>query len=346
MRYDRYGFPIPAEFEPPTSARDAADFGRSGPQPATSDWNDRFQDKGFASDRAATVPAGRQRPGAWKRWLLLAVMLGGVVPAIVIPQVLPVVRELVVQWSLERAAECEARSDIAGAVADVSRAVRWFGDDADLLCMRAMLRLEERDAPGCLEDAVRASEIAPTAVQPWRVRALVNVVLDDADAAIAAADMVINLSAPGDPDALNHRAYIRGLVGRDLPAALADIDRALAGGVGRGAGGGDGATEESSPEMLDTRGFLLHLVGRHDEAVDQLNLAITGMQQNRRKLGLLAGRVDPVQLACRIRGLEHGMAVMLHHRAMACRAVGLEEQAKQDFEMANRKGFDPTRGIF
>jgi tetratricopeptide (TPR) repeat protein len=334
MRYDRHGFPIPTEFERPAASRDAADFGRVGPQMATLDRNDAVRDEGFGVGRAATVPLGRQRPGAWKRWLLLAVIFGGVVPAIVVPQVLPVLREVVVQWSLERAAECEARSDIAGAVADISRAVRWFGDDADLLCMRAMLRLEERDATGCLQDAVRATEIAPTAVQPWRVRALVNVVLGDADAALTAADMVVNLSAPGDPDALNHRAYIRGLVGRDLPAALADIDRAI------------GAMEESSPEMLDTRGFLMHLAGRHEEAVDQLNLAITGMQQNRRKLGLLAGRVDPVQLACRVRGLEHGMAVMLHHRAMACRAVGLEEQAKQDFEMADRKGFDPSRGIF
>jgi tetratricopeptide (TPR) repeat protein len=334
MRYDRHGFPIPAEFERPAAARDAADFGRVGPRPAALEQTDGVQDGRAGVGRAGAGPVGRQRPGSTKRWLLLAVILGGVVPAIVIPQVLPIVREAVVQWSLERAAECEARSDIAGAVADVSRAVRWLGDDADLLCMRAMLRLEERDAPGCLRDAVRASEIAPTAVQPWRVRALVNVVLDEVEAALSAADMVVNLSAAGDPDALNHRAYIRGLVGRDLPAALADIDRAL------------GAAEDSSPEMLDTRGFLLHLVGRHQEAVDQLNLAITGMQQNRRKLGLLAGRVDPVQLACRVRGMEHGMAVMLHHRALACRAVGLAEQAEQDFALAERKGFDPTRGIF
>jgi hypothetical protein len=340
MRYDRHGFPIPAEFERPPAARDAADFGRVGPLPATLSQTlskgERFQDD--FGGRAAPESVGRQRPGAWKRWLLLVVILGGVVPAIVIPQVLPLVREAVVQWSLERAAECEARSDMAGAVADVSRALRWLGDEPDLLCMRAMFRLEERDAPGCLEDAKRASEIAPTAIQPWRVRALVNVVLDDVEAALAAADMVVKLSAAGDPDALNHRAYIRGLVGRDLPAALADIDRAL--------GGRDGATEDSSPEMLDTRGFLLHLLGRHREAVDQMNLAIAGMQQNRRKLGLLAGRVDPVQLACRLRGLDHGLAVMLHHRALACRAVGLEEQAKQDFELADRKGFDPTRGIF
>jgi len=345
MRYDRHGFPIPAEFDRPTAARDVDDFFRGVPRVATPEQAD-----GPAVGRAAAGPGDRLRPGAWKRWLLLTVILGGVIPAIVIPQVLPVVREAVVQWSLERAAECEARSDIAGAVADVSRAVRWLGDDAELLCMRAMLRLEQRDAQGCLEDATRAAAIAPTAVQPWRVRALVNVVLDDVDAALSAADMVINLSAPGDPDALNHRAYIRGLVGRDLPAALADIDRALGEKVGEKmgerVGGRDGAIEESSPEMLDTRGFLLHLVGRHREAVDQLNLAITGMQQNRRKLGLLTGRVDPVQLACRVRSLDHGMAVMLHHRALACRAVGLEEQAKQDFELAERKGFDPTRGIF
>lgn len=334
MRYDRHGFPIPAEFERPAAARDEHDFGRVGPRPAMPQPATSEPSEGFRFGRDATVPASRPGAGTWKRWLLLAIILGGVVPALVIPQALPVVREAVVQWSLERAAECESRGDITGAVADVSRAVLWLGDDADLLCMRAMLRLEDRDAPGCLEDAVRASAIAPTAVQPWRVRALVNVVLDDADAALAAADMVVNLSAPGDPDALNHRAYIRGLVGRDLAAALADIDRAI------------GATGESSPEMLDTRGFLLHLLGRHREAVDQMNLAITGMQQNRRKLGLLAGRVDPVQLACRLRGLEHGMAVMLHHRALACRAVGLEEQAKQDFDLADRKGFDPTRGIF
>jgi len=337
MRYDRHGFPIPAEFERPDAAArgEAEPFraGRRGEPQA----RDAARDLPAWPSPEHRQPVGRPAVAAWKRWLLLAVILGGVVPAIVVPQVMPLVREAVVQWSLERAAECESKSDIAGAVTDVGRALAWNGDDADLLCMRAMLRLEDRDATGALEDAVRAAAIAPTAVQPWRVRAIVNVVLDDADAALAAADMVVNLSAAGDPEALNHRAYIRGLVGRDLPAALVDIDRAL---------GDGGATEDSSPEMLDTRGFLLHLLGRHREAVDQLTLAITGMQQTRRKIGMLAGRVDPVHLACRLRSLDHGMAVMLHHRALACRAVGLEEQAKQDFELAGRKGFDPSRGIF
>jgi tetratricopeptide (TPR) repeat protein len=166
------------------------------------------------------------------------------------------------------------------------------------------------------------------------VRALANVVLERPDDALSDAEMVMSLSSRDDPEALNHRAYIRALVGRDLPAALEDIDRALAGGT------------ESAPEMVDTRGYLLHLVGRHREAVDQLNEAINGLQQARRRLSLLSGRIDPVDLACRVRAMDHALAVMLHHRALACRAVGLEEQARQDFELAERKGFDPSRGIF
>ena len=83
MRYDRHGFPIPAEFERPAPvAREAADFGRIGSRPAV-------------LDHDGAVTAGRQRAGAWKRWLLIAIIFGGVLPAIVLPQVLPVIREAV-----------------------------------------------------------------------------------------------------------------------------------------------------------------------------------------------------------------------------------------------------------
>jgi len=317
MRYDRHGFPIPPEFDGGDPARDQLPVG--GPA------------------RPLIGPARHQpgpRPTATrKRWVVLGV-LAVLLPAVLLPAIMPAIRQAVVQWSLEQAAGCEADGDIRGAITGLGRALRWHGDDADLLCARAMLRLEHRDATGAVDDSTRAAEIAPTAVRPWRVRALANVVLERPDAALADAEMVVSLSSPNDPEALNHRAYIRALVGRDLPAALEDIDRAIAGGT------------EPAPELVDTRGYLLHLVGRHREAVDQLNEAISGLQQARRRLSLLSGRIDPVDLACRVRALDHALAVMLHHRALACRAVGLEEQARQDFELAERKGFDPSRGIF
>jgi tetratricopeptide (TPR) repeat protein len=257
-----------------------------------------------------------------------------IVPALLLPEIVPAVRQMVVGWSLEQAAEREARNDLTGAIANLGRAIRWHGDDVDLLCMRSMLRLEDRDAAGALEDASRAAALAPTAPQPLRVRALANVVLGNAAAALADAEIVVDLASPGDPEALNHRAYIRALVGRDLPEALVDIDAAI------------GGQREATPELLDTRGFILHLLGRTQEAIDQLNLAIDGMQQNRRQLALLAGRIDRSELSRRLRSLDHGLAVMLHHRALACEQAGLDEQSKQDFELAKKKGFDPARGIF
>lgn len=322
MRYDSLGFPIPADYEPAAFAdRDAELVAASGPE---------------LRPARPGGPGGPRtdRAHPWKRWLLLAVLLGGILPAVAGPQLLPLFREGIVLWALDEANAREARADIAGAADALGWAVRWHGDDVGLRCMRASLRLQNQDSRGALEDLDRAVALEPTAVAPRRLRALVHVVLDDADAAIADAEMVTTLSAPGDPDALNHRAYIRAILGRDLPEALVDIERALAGDAGQ------------APEMLDTRGFILHLLGRHREAVDLLTEAITGMQQQRRKLGLLAGRTDPDSLACRLRAVDQGLAVMLHHRAQACRAIGLDEQAEQDFRQAERKGFDPSRGIF
>lgn len=304
MRYDRDGFPIPVEFDSPTE------------QPVAS---------------AAARPP---KATGTKRLLIGLLVFGIAVPTAVGPLALPLFRDAATGWLLDRAAHHEVNGRPEAAVAAVGRALDWQRDDVDLLCLRASLRLEARDAAGAIADATQAIGLAPTSPQPARVRALAHVVNGDADAALSDAELVIALSSAGDPDALNHRAYIRGLVGRDLPAALADIDAALA------ADGGD------SPEMLDTRGYVLHLLGRQQEAVDQLNLAIDGMQQRRRDLSLLVGRMEKVELARRLRWIDHSLAVMLHHRGLACRALGLEGQAEQDLSNAVKKGFDPSRGIF
>lgn len=309
MRYDRDGFPIPPDFdaEPVRGKR---------------------QEASAPADR--TPPADRGRAG--KR-LVVALAGVAVVVAVLVPETLPWVRHVVVNWSLERAAAREARNDIGGAVVELGRALEWHGPDADLLCSRAMLKLEDGDAPGALADATAAAAETPLAAQPVRVRALARVVLGEAEAALADAERVVAMSSPGDPDALNFRAYVRALVGREIAGALADIDAAIA------------AVGEPPPELLDTRGYVLFLDGRVQEAIDQLNLAIDGMQQNRRQLALLAGRLDRDELARRMRSLDHGLAVMHHHRGLACEKAGLLEQAKQDFELARKKGFDPSRGI-
>ncbi|MFM7108767.1 MAG: hypothetical protein ACKOZU_09260, partial [Planctomycetaceae bacterium] len=215
MRHDHLGFPIPAEFDPP---------GGSG-----------------------RTAAPRRAAGRGKKLLVLALLAGVLGPGLAAPAVLPVVREVVVRWSVQRAIGHEGRGRTTAAIGDLGRALAWSDEDgplaAELHCWRAMLRLDALDAPGAAEDAGRAIELAPTASRPRRVRALVNVVLARPDDAVADAEAAVGLAGATDPEALNHRAYVRALVGRDLEAALADVEAALA---GSGAG---------SAEFLDTRGF-------------------------------------------------------------------------------------------
>lgn len=329
MELDRDGFRIPPRFEPvpddpdafgPRSGRAAALAGRAA----------------YEGVRSGTRPPALPRSGAGraKRRVVLGALAALFVGAVGVPVLWPAVQEAVIEWSLAGIDRAQARGDAAAALGHADRALDWGGDDHRLLCLRGQLRLENGDAAGARIDVDRACGIAPTAPQPLRLRALVNTILERPDEALADAQAVVDLATPGDPESLNLRAYTRALVRRDLPEALADIEQALA----RGG--------EESPEHLDTRGFILHLMGRNAEAIDDLNRAIDGMQESRKRLVFLAGRVDGTELARRLRSIDQSLAVMHHHRGEACAAAGFARQAEQDLAIAERKGYDPTRGVF
>ena len=320
MELDRDGFRIPPRFEP---ARD--DLDAFGPR----------AERAPPGAPVALPPAlPRARAGAGKRRVVLAALALLFLGAVGGPVILPAVREAVVDWSLSGADEARARGDTAGAIGHMDRALAWGGDDHRLFTLRGQLRMEHGDAAGARLDVDRAAGLAPTAPQPLRLRALVNTILDRPDEALADAQAVVDLTAPGDPESLNLRAYTRALVRRDLPEALRDIEQALA----RGG--------EELPEHLDTRGYILHLLGRDAEAIDDLNRAIDGMQRTRKQLMQLVGRVDRAELDRRVRSIDQSLAVMHHHRGEACAAAGFAGQAEQDLQVAEQKGYDPSRGVF
>lgn len=316
MRYDDLGFPIPPQF-------DTADT--AGPRRSES----------LRPVRGFDEPTGRAGPV--KRLVVFTLLAAIVVPAVIAVPAMPLVREAVVQWSLDRAVAREGRNRIPAAIAEVGRAIDWVHDDpqraSQLYVWRAMLHMQAADPRGALADADQALVVWPTALQPRRVRALAYVVLADPDAALAEAKAAAAAAGADDPESLNHLAYVRALVGRELPEALEAIDRAL-------------ASDGEVPEFLDTRGYVLHLLDRHQEAIDLLTLAITPTQQRRDRLAALAGRVDADELAARLRILDHELAVMYQHRGLACRAAGFDRQAEQDLQIAAAKGYAPERGVF
>jgi len=332
MRYDRDGFRVPPQFEAP---RDDFDLLPRPPDPLAP----RLEGAAIRPDSA--WPQGESprvdrpgRPGRGKRAAVVLVAAALLIPTLLAPEILPVIREAVVAWSLEEAAKHQADGDIPAALGHVERALSWQGGDHRLICLRGQLRLENRDPAGAVADADQAARLAPIDPAPHRLRALAHTVLDRPDEALADAQAVVDFNRPGDPESLNLRAYTRALLGRELPEALLDIEQALE------------RTGVETPEHLDTRGYILHLLGRHAEAIDDLNRAIDGMQEVRRRIVLGRDRGDRVDFAQRLRVADQGLAVMHQHRALACQAAGYVEQSKQDFEVAKVKGYDPSRGIF
>jgi tetratricopeptide (TPR) repeat protein len=81
------------------------------------------------------------------------------------------------------------------------------------------------------------------------------------DTALADAQAVVELSPAGDPEALNSRCWVRGVLDTELPAALADCQQSL-------------ASRPNSAETLDSLAFIYFRQGRFDEAVKQYDAAL------------------------------------------------------------------------
>ena len=245
-QYDEHGFPIAPRFEALTQ-------------------NDEPPRRPMLSVRA-------------KRLILAAVVVGIVIPLVFGPQLLSFGRDLMAQWHSSRAQKKIQDHDLSGAVAELSSAIEWSPDDIELRCRRAFCRAEQRDLPGSIADwseSIRLVEAAtklPLAQQHFvevnRVglaslfaeRGWVYVQLRETQHALDDVNKAVELHP--SPENLNSRAYSRAILNVELDEGLKDIQKAL------------DEAGDNDPEMLDTKGYLLHLLNRNAEALEVLNQAI------------------------------------------------------------------------
>lgn len=315
-KYDAFGFPVPATFDDlPMPDRDGAG------KPA-----------GSLSNSAAPPRASRRKR------IILGLVLVGIVALAAVPWLKDVGQGVLGDLLAQRARQKFIARDMPGTVADSTRAFMLLGDQLNdqrriqLMVIRACAKLEMNDLEGSLADFDRVLT-SPKTTRGMRVecylrRSWVHCRSKEYAAAIRDASSAIQLEGRDDPTLLNQRAYVRALANaekqdkQELEAGLQDVERAL-------------SMTPDNAAFIDTRGYLLHLLGRNDEALREMDRAIHLTES-------VEQRAYHADLAERLR---EDLAVMYYHRGLIHETLGLKDKAIEDFQQAEEFGYNPDAGV-
>lgn len=239
----------------------------------------------------------------------------------------------------------EMMGDFHAAREAADRALFWAEEgDRDLLALRARIRVRLGDADGALADYAAILDEHGQSVDVLRARTTPLLMLGRGQEAVDDCTRVVQLNGGGDPDAWNARAYIRAVAGVELDEALEDIERALEMLDGSPSQRDDGVERAM---FLDTRGYVLHRLGRHEEALSDLDEAIElTVQASERWLTLLRMQgAHRMKVAYDERAFEEYLAVMRHHRGDVLEALGQREDARREKQLALDLGYSPETGV-
>jgi len=311
---DELGFPIPQGFEDQSPRRR---------------WRPQRKQRG-----------ARGGPG---RRLIAGLLVAAVIVAICWPQIQQHVPPLLADWFKKRAAErFYGHDDADGAISDLNRAVALAPQDVEAYLLRGEIRIyagaDEQGFSDALADFEEALKIEPNNVPAIRYRSVALQQLGRHQEAIAEASRVVKFSDSG-PDrhsALNFRAYTRARAKMELDEALDDVNKAI------------DLAGAPNAAYLDTRGFILHLLGKNDEALIDMKLAVK-MAERQRRLEQRAMADLPFQDGRRSflqRQYDQEMAVLYYHRGLVHQALGNKQDANKDKRQGVRLGYDPERGVW
>lgn len=151
------------------------------------------------------------------------------------------------------------------AASDLDAAIRLRPDDVESHLLRAVLRMRANDRDGAREDVDAANKTAAKQADARLRIASLYSQLDRPDEAIDDFDLWI-AAHPDDyrkPSALNGRCWARALANKALPQALADCDAAL-------------RRASNEPSFLDSRGLVHLRMGDRAKAIADYDRALAG----------------------------------------------------------------------
>jgi tetratricopeptide (TPR) repeat protein len=305
-KLDKYGFPIPQDFEA---------TGLDNPS------------------------GGPSSTGPWIRRLLKLAVVGVVASALWVHFDLGTTfGKLAGQYHAQQAVAAAQRGDWDGALVQAERALSWSPTSIELLLLRAKIYLQRDDYERALNDVESAVVQKPNDQEAQSLRLLCLHRLHRQREAAAAATDILQRSLGNRTEMLNTRAYARALGDFDLDDALIDIEEALAG-------------NEDNASFLDTRGYVLFKLGRHDDALADFDRAIelVGRERDEFERTIEGRRLSESQAAAKARRerlFDENLAVMHHHRGEVYEKLGRSDEAKKDLFIGQELGFDPAAGVY
>lgn len=285
-------------------------------------------------DASPSQPRKPDRGGAvWIVRLLLVLVALGLLTSMALKGIGP---DYIANWYVKRAADRYMSDDLDGAIADMGRAIAWMPDAPELYYNRAYYRQKAHDLEGSLEDYNRLIELNPNYAPAYTGRSVVYQRLKRHREAIDDLTHAMQLRPKNDHRLLNHRAYTRAIANMELEEALVDIQQAI------------DTIGVDEPAYLDTRGYIYYLLGRYEEALQDMDRAVQLAVQERRRLLQIAAdrRAGNRQLALVERQLNENEAVMVYHRGLVHEKLGNLEQAHADKTRGLQLGFNPERGVY
>jgi tetratricopeptide (TPR) repeat protein len=280
-------------------------------------------------------------------FLLLLVVVVGPCAAVQAP------RE-VGRWKLAAAVKLRSTGNKREAYAKLGETMRWFPDNPWLYFQRAQWRLDDGQREEALADADRALELGGQELVWLQLHAQFLWSAGEFGRAVADWKQIDAQSQrtgrPARHEALNGLAYAQALAKVELNEALENANRAL-----------DLAPDNAA--ILDTRGYVLHLLGRHEEALADLDAAIQGMDAALDEAGrevaasATASSTDSglpktvISLSSsqmqRLSNELRNAAVGHYHRAQALAALGRHEEADSERALVRRLiGREPDETLF
>ncbi|MBX3411620.1 MAG: hypothetical protein KF708_02790 [Pirellulales bacterium] len=274
---------------------------------------------------------------AW-RWIWRgSLVLAGIVAVALLGLAANGTKGLANYW-LARAYGHYAQGDLPAAIDSLTDGLEWFPDDSMLVYARAQFRREHHDLAGSLQDANRLIELAPEFADGYTERAQTYLRQKRYPEAIADLTQARDLQPTGEPEPLNGLAYARALAGTDLELGLSEVQQAI----------DQSATSPHLYSYLDTRGYLYHLLQRHEEALADLDRAVEQGLKDRDKAvaHMQAQRLSDSQINRLTNLLNRNLAVIYHHRGEVHQALGNKEQAEFDLRRGDELGYNPEQGVF